>query len=185
MDFHGRQLDLWINITVFVFFLFFFVKTPPKKNCCEHSWKCSVMIVFMPLFPYDIVDTRIKRKEGRFWNVWFRVRARSLYSVWPHLFFIYFFFSGLRHTDLLPPPTYFLFFLKERPSNSWRHRLYPSSTIWFTKYKKKERSEKMFFIKRRSGSSAGNAERRDRQRSITVSGMHLKRPTGVYVFGTR
>lgn len=111
VDFHGRQLDLWINITVFVF-LFFFLN-PHKKNCCEHSWKCSVMIVFMPLFPYDIADTRIKRKEGRFWNVWFRVRARSLYSVWPHLFFI---FSGLRHTDLLPPPTYFLFFfLKKGP----------------------------------------------------------------------
>lgn len=72
------------------------------------------MIVFMPLFPYDIVDTRIKRKEGRFWNVWFRVRARSLYSVWPHLFFILF-FQGSDTPTSSPLQLIFYFFLKKGP----------------------------------------------------------------------
>lgn len=58
--------------------------------------------------------------------------------------FIFYFFRAQTHRPPPPSNLFSIFFLKERPSNSWRHRLYPSSTIWFTKYKKKERSEKMF-----------------------------------------
>lgn len=100
VDFHGRQLDLWINITVFVCFF----ENPHKKNCCEHSWKMFSNDRLHAPIPVRYSRHTYQKKRGTILKCLIPgPRPFSLQRLTSFIFYLFFFFRAQTHRP--PPPS--------------------------------------------------------------------------------